>query len=662
MGNREARLVDAVGSIEQEIEVEGPGAETGPAPGATERALDRKQPGEQVTRTQLGRDARRRVQETRLLGDADRGRIPKGRDGHDGDPRLPRQLLQRRAQIGLAIAEVRTQADICDRSYSPDPMRRAGSATAVLCALVLAAPSVALASTLARRAAAPARGALGSTEYALVGVRDGITARATVAAAGAQPIAPELGIWRLRTRQAKRVLPRLARLGVLRYAEPDRPQQAANHLGFGDPLAAPQSAWHLYRVGADRAEPPPPGVPLSVVDSGLDMTHMEFKARQNVVPLNAQPTYSWDDPNGLYHGTMVSSVAAAPADGLGTVGVYPQAVLRTYAVAAVAGAPLTGDVVQGLYRAISSGRTVVNLSLSGPSFSQSEYEAIIAAIRKGALVVAAAGNEFEQGSPVEYPASLPHVLTVGATGLGDAPAAFSNASTAVDLAAPGETIPVQHPIDPAMSRLVSGTSFSSPIVAAAAAWIWTVRADLDSTQLVDVLRSSARDVWKTGFDDRTGFGVLDIPAALAHAAPARDLQEPNDDIDQVAPRRLFATGRTPLTTLAKRSTRISARLDAIEDPTDVYRLVVPAHRTLTATVTGTSNMGAILWRAGARTVLGRGVDATRNQLDTSNRPGKRAERVVYRNATRSAMTIYLDVWLARGAGRRATYTVSAAAR
>ena len=41
---------------------------------------------------------------------------------------------------------------------------------------------------------------------------------------------------------------------------------------------------------------------------------------------------------------------------------------------------------------------------------------------------------------------------------------------------------------------------------------------------------SARDVGPPGHDLATGFGVLDIPAALAFPAPPPDPSEPNDDV------------------------------------------------------------------------------------------------------------------------------------
>ena len=90
------------------------------------------------------------------------------------------------------------------------------------------------------------------------------------------------------------------------------------------------------------------------------------------------------------------------------------------------------------------------------------------------------------------------------------------------------------------------------------------------------MRRSAVDIDAPGSDDATGYGLLNVPAALAYAAPVPDPLEPNDDIDYVTPGKIFDNGIPPLTTRAKPSTTLAARLAAVEDPRDVYRVFVPA--------------------------------------------------------------------------------------
>ena len=86
-----------------------------------------------------------------------------------------------------------------------------------------------------------------------------------------------------------------------------------------DPLE-PQE-WWLAKIGATPAAAPPAGVPITIVDSGTAAAHPEFAGRPATTYLNAQTTTGSHE----YHGTLVASIAAAPENGVGIVGVYPTA-------------------------------------------------------------------------------------------------------------------------------------------------------------------------------------------------------------------------------------------------------------------------------------------------------------------------------------------------
>ena len=196
-----------------------------------------------------------------------------------------------------------------------------------------------------------------------------------------------------------------------------------------------------------------------------------------------------------FHGTAVSSLVAAPANGVGQVGVYPQAVLQVFD-ANLSGALTTGEVIQGIEAAARTGPGVINLSLGSTEFDPLLRDAIYEAFGRGLIVVAAAGNDGDAGNPDEFPASLPHVLTVGATDAGNRVASFSSESLGIDLAAPGVEVPYAVPLwyDASGYSSGDGTSFASPIVAGATAWVWTARPLLDNTQVFDLMRFSARDI------------------------------------------------------------------------------------------------------------------------------------------------------------------------
>lgn len=445
--------------------------------------------------------------------------------------------------------------------------------------------------------------------------------------AGGTELARELGVWRVPASS----LSSLRRKRLLRLSRPERLLTPAARSDAGDPLV-PLEYWRSV-VGADRAQPPGPGKAVTVVDSGLDVSHPEFVSRPNTLLLNSQTVRAEDED----HGTEVASVVGAPANGVGLIGVYPEAVLRSWD-ASPAGFLSDGSAIQGIVEAARRGPGVINLSFGGPDDNPLLEQAILFAIRRGSLVVAASGNEGIVGSPPSYPANYPHVLTVGATNQSGRVALFSTTSRALDLVAPGVRIPVAEPLfdDPSgYSDEGSGTSFSAPIVSGAAAWVWTARPDLDQTQVFEVMRRSAQDIEEPGFDRGSGFGLLDIPAALVFPAPLRDPLEPNDDADQIEPRRLFETGLPSFVTATRRSSAIAARVDRQEDPDDLYRVYVGAGRTVTAA----TRDAAVDLRLLPRTP--RGIRAV--PLATSSHRGTRAETVSYRNRARHGVLLYVDV-------------------
>jgi hypothetical protein len=521
-------------------------------------------------------------------------------------------------------------------------MRRIGVLVALL---VVAAPAPARAAPAAAIPTGRTLAALSDHRFTLLGLAGDPAGERLVAARGGTLVAPEPHIWRLPSASAQRLIPHLARSGMLRYAEPDRPVFRQSHLT--DPLAAPSVGWHHYRVGSDRAEPPGPGVPITVIDSGLDIAHMEFAARPNTFLLNPQDVDF--DSEEEYHGTMVASTAAAPTDTKGAVGIYPQAVLRAYDLEFLS----ESTIVEGISRAVAAGRSVINLSLGGDEPSRSIYEATINAFGRGSLIVAAAGNERQFDDPAIYPADFPHVLTVGSTNQLDQPSEFSSTSPAVDLAAPGERIPWQHPFAPASYDVVKGTSFAAPMVTAATAWVWTVRNTLEKTQVFELMRVSARDVSPPGRDSRTGMGILDIPSALTRAVPVIDPLEPNDDIDHVKAHGIFRAAAKPVTAPGRRRASYRARLHTHEDPHDVYRVWVPSRSELTATIRPRANINAALWALRTKNVSEQGAQRRRHLLTSSARPGGRPEIIRVANETRRGYFAYLDVFL----GRRVRSTI-----
>lgn len=504
---------------------------------------------------------------------------------------------------------------------------------------------------------------LGRSPGTLVQLRRGAGREALrqVRAAGGVPVSRGLRLWHVPSTRARLLVPRLALAGALAEFEPERPRSRAGTGPGADPLLVEQH-W-LARVGADRVEPPGPGVPVTVIDSGLDLEHPEFAGRPDTQALNAQTVAGGRE----FHGTAVASILAAPSNGLGVVGIYPRARLRSWD-ASPSGLFSSRDVIEGIDAASALGTGVINLSLGGRSRSRFEEEAILLAVARGSLVVAAAGNDGRNGNPRNFPADLPHVLTVASTDPLDRVSGFSTRDAGTDLAAPGEEIPVAVPLSYAPDGYVSanGTSFSAPIVAGAAAWVWTQRQQLDATQVAELLRRSARDLGPSGRDPASGFGLLDLPHALSAPAPPADPLEPNDDIDHVRPGGLLEPGRQPLTAPASLVAAISARLDTVEDPRDAYRVYVPPGRRVDASLRSRGDLVLELWRPETPSLDVQGSVRTRHRIAVSARRGSALDQVWVRNPASVGVYVYVSVRIRpaapAGPAGAASYTLALSTR
>jgi hypothetical protein len=460
------------------------------------------------------------------------------------------------------------------------------------------------------------------------------TEAAALTRAGAELVDAHVRLWRLGPTLAASAVPALRKRHALVFAQRERTYRVAAATDTPEPLQGDE--WWLGQIGVAGLTPPGPGVPVTIVDSGLDVEHPEFLGRADTQTLNAQEPA----PLGGEHGTSVASVIAAPVNGVGLVGIYPRAVLRSWDAAQGDGTQLeSSEIAEGILAAARAGRSVINLSLGADASDLSIELAVSEAVATGSLVVAASGNDGEQGSPLGYPAAYPHVTTVAATDRSGAVASFSSRSHFVDLAAPGDEIVVASALG-GNWRPASGTSFSSPMVAAAAAWVWTARPELSAGQVAEALRRSATDIAPAGRDQASGFGMLNVAAALALPAPIRDLYEPNDDIDQVDPNGDRYEANAPaLTTPSRRTARIAGRIDRYEDPRDVYRVWLPARSRFTATLTATTDGDLALYAASARSVVGR--FATDGRLASAATRGT-GERLAFTN-TRKGRWAYVVV-------------------
>ena len=238
-----------------------------------------------------------------------------------------------------------------------------------------------------------------------------------------------------------------------------------------------------------------------MLDTGVDVTgDLEGRVLDGASMLDLVA----DTADGNGHGTAMASIVAAGVDnGAGIAGVGLDAV--SVLPVKVLGADGTGqdsDIVEGVVYAADHGADVILMSFSNPGRSYALQAAVDYAWSKGAVIVAATGNE---GSSADtFPAGLAKVVGVSATNRSDELWTGSNYGADTFLAAPGVDIATG-------SGSVTGTSASAAVVAGSAALL---AADSSASNGVIVGRL-ARNADPAGTVDQTGNGRVNLARALA---------------------------------------------------------------------------------------------------------------------------------------------------
>ena len=246
------------------------------------------------------------------------------------------------------------------------------------------------------------------------------------------------------------------------------------------------------------------GVLVAVLDTGIDKSHEDLHGKV-VDEANFTSSSVADDIHG--HGTHVAGIIAACGDnGVGVTGVASHSQLLNVKVADDDGRCQATAVAQGIIWAVDRGAVVINLSIELREPSVELAEAVNYAWNKGAIVVAAAGNEGSQ-TPV-YPAYYEHVIAVSATEQDDTLALLSNYGTWVDVAAPGFEIYSTLPGDEYGYK--TGTSFATAYISGLAAILFDVLTDANGNgYLNDEVRTALENSCKQANGFEVGYGLID---------------------------------------------------------------------------------------------------------------------------------------------------------
>lgn len=216
----------------------------------------------------------------------------------------------------------------------------------------------------------------------------------------------------------------------------------------------------------------------------------------------AETVEGLDLPPLFGHGTMVAGLVRLVAPG---ASILPLRAFDAYGVGE------STDIVRAIYYAVDHDADVINLSFSMNRQSSAIKEALRYAREHGVVVVAAAGNR--SSNALTFPASDNRVIGVAASENDDALADFSNyGPNNADLVAPGVALISAYP--GGYYAAGWGTSFSTPLVAGAAALLRFGMPD-DATTQSDTVESLLAGVEFVGLQGTvlTG-GRLDTEGAV----------------------------------------------------------------------------------------------------------------------------------------------------
>lgn len=280
------------------------------------------------------------------------------------------------------------------------------------------------------------------------------------------------------------------------------------------------NAISAYNVGVNGN-----GITVAVVDSGVSAVGTEFTGRISSASKAFGGNTTTTDEDG--HGTAIAGVIAAARNGSDIQGIaYGATVLALRADTAGTCGTTDGckfsdaTLATAVDYARTSGAKVINLSLGGSTPNGQLSAAIQRATAAGIIVVVAAGNDgttspdaFAQIASTSAANGL--VIIAGSHDSSGAISSFSDKAGTFGqyyLTALGERVRSfnQNGAD----YLYSGTSFSTPAIAAAVALLEQAFPTLTPAQVIAILYKTATDAGVAGIDDVYGQGLLNLTKAF----------------------------------------------------------------------------------------------------------------------------------------------------
>jgi subtilisin len=280
------------------------------------------------------------------------------------------------------------------------------------------------------------------------------------------------------------------------------------------------SSWGVQHIGSNVVHAQGingTGVKIAILDTGIDYNHPDldgnYKFGYDFVFGDTDP---FDDSYNS-HGTHVAGIIVAENNGIGVVGVAPNAEIYALKVLEGGGFGFSSWIISGMQWAVDNNMDIVSMSIEGPE-DAALHEAVDKAYNAGLLLVAAGGNYRTGTGPVKYPAAYDSVIAVTATDAADHNASFASIGPEIELGAPG--VGISSTIKGGYG-FMDGTSMAAPHMTGVAALIISkgipdVNGDgvNNNTDVRLKLQMTARDLGVSGWDNIYGYGLVDAQMAV----------------------------------------------------------------------------------------------------------------------------------------------------
>ena len=232
---------------------------------------------------------------------------------------------------------------------------------------------------------------------------------------------------------------------------------------------------------------------VAIVDTGVDNKHEDLKGVFG-------DSKGKGDKQG--HGTHCAGLAGAATNnkrGVASLNWEGRFIeIRSYKGLSDNGSGTAAKVSRAITDAADGGADVISLSLGSPMYSRTQKNAIKYALKKGCIIIAAAGNSHGADAKNYYPASTDGVICVSAVNRQLERSFFSNINTSLKmpLGAPGSEVYSTYP--KGEYKAMNGTSMATPIVAGLMGVIRAYKPDI-----------SAQDAWKLANET-----AQEVPASI----------------------------------------------------------------------------------------------------------------------------------------------------